>query len=104
MRLNGVRVAFGRLLRGVLLGAAAASAVAASPACGLRADIAAQLAADWDERPVARGLTVRGDLAEVFASPSGSFTILVTRPDGRACAIAAGEIWTADAPVAGEPS
>lgn len=32
---------------------------------------------------------------EVFASESGSFTIVNTRPDGLSCLIAAGENWQA---------
>jgi hypothetical protein len=68
----------------------------ANPACGERTALAAELEARYAERPVARGLTLRGDLAEVFASPGGTFTILITRPDGRTCAIAAGEGWAAE--------
>lgn len=39
-----------------------------------------------------------GAVTEVFASAeTGTWTIIVTRPDGVSCAVAAGEAWQDDA-------
>lgn len=77
---------------------AAALSLAASPAlaqavCGPRAELAEKLAAEFGERPVARGLATDGRMVEVFAGPEGSWTLVVTTPAGRACLAAAGEAW-----------
>ena len=86
----------------MLLLAAARAAVAgparAQAVCGARAEIADRLAGAFAEVPVARGLSADGRMVEVFASPEGSWTLVVTRPDGRACLAAAGEAWEAVAP------
>lgn len=61
--------------------------------CGLRAEIAASLAAKFSERPVSVGLNVDGGMLEVFASKSGTFTVLLTDPTGHACVMTAGNNW-----------
>lgn len=74
----------------------------AQQACAPRADIVAQLASAYGEHRVAAGLQSPG-VIEVFASAeTGTWTIIVTRPDGIACAVAAGEAWQADAPKPGQ--
>ncbi len=42
---------------------------------------------------VAMGLVSNGSINEVLASKDGSWTIIVTRPDGMSCVVAAGEAW-----------
>jgi len=61
--------------------------------CGARGALVARLAREHDERPVARALAAGGRLVEVLAAPGGSWTLLVTLPDGRSCAVAAGTSW-----------
>ncbi len=39
------------------------------------------------------GLASNGAVIEVLASPSGSFTIILTQPNGLSCVMAAGENW-----------
>lgn len=74
--------------------------------CALRTDIVAQLEQKYGERRVGAGLQNRGAVTEVFASAeTGTWTIIQTRPDGVACAVAAGESWADERPAPdGDPS
>ena len=66
---------------------------AAAMLCGPRKDVAEDLAKNHGEVPISWGLIGNSHLIEVFVSPTGDFTIIVTRPDGLACIMAAGENW-----------
>ncbi len=67
---------------------------AAQSACTTRSAVAAQLAGDFAEAPVAAGLVSSGAVIEVFTSDDGStWTIVLTRPEGTSCLVAAGEAW-----------
>lgn len=66
--------------------------------CGPRRTLAARLARDYAERPVSMGLTGDGLMLEVFAGDRETFTILLTRPDGLSCILAAGEAWRGPLP------
>jgi hypothetical protein len=57
------------------------------------------------ERRAAGGLAANGNLVEVFASASGSWTIIATRPSGVACIVGSGEAFhlAPPAPVTEEP-
>jgi hypothetical protein len=83
----------------VVLAAASAMPMAASAApanCGPRPDLLKQLANKYSEAPVAIGLSNTGALVEVLTSDSGdTWTILVSKPDGTSCLVAAGEEWQA---------
>jgi hypothetical protein len=62
--------------------------------CAKRADIAVHLAHVYQERPVARGLSEKGVLLEVFASRDGaSWTAVASFVDGMSCLIASGHFW-----------
>ena len=81
-----------------LLIVALAAVVSAAPAfasrvCGERERMAQQLERNYKEVPQAVGLSSEGRVIEVFASDSGSWTILVTYPNGLSCAIDSGEAW-----------
>ena len=39
------------------------------------------------------GLSNTGVMVEIFASNKGTFTILLTQPDGTSCFVAAGDYW-----------
>ncbi len=68
--------------------------------CGPRAAILDTLSHDYRESPSAMGMSNTGNVIEVFTARSGkTWTILVTRPDGSSCVVAAGEQWT---PVLGQ--
>ncbi len=74
----------------VTLTATAAGAVAP---CGARSDIVALLKDSFDEVDVGRGLSDRGLLVELFVSPAGSWTLVLTNSRGLSCLADAGEAW-----------
>ncbi len=61
--------------------------------CGERRALVANLQNTHSETPVSVGLGSNGTIIEVFASPSGTFTIILTQPNGLSCVMAAGEYW-----------
>ncbi len=61
--------------------------------CGERRAVVANLEKIHSEAPVSIGLASNGAVIEVLASPSGSFTIILTQPNGLTCVMAAGENW-----------
>jgi len=82
----------------------AVSTISAMPAqaqqqmlCGLRDDMGKMLEKRFGEQPQAAGVV--GDrIVELLVSQTGSWTILMTSADGRACVVTGGEDWT-DQPV-----
>ena len=65
--------------------------------CGLRDDMGKMLDQRFGEQPQAAGVV--GDrIVELLVSQTGSWTILLTSTDGRACVVTGGEDWT-DQPV-----
>lgn len=65
--------------------------------CGLRDDMGKMLDQRFGEQPQAGGIV--GDrIVELLVSQTGSWTILITSADGRACVVTGGEDWT-DQPV-----
>ena len=80
------------LVSAALAAAAAAPAQAQSRNCGPHGAVTAHLAERFSESRQMIGLGANNQIVEVYASPeSGSWTILVSRPDGLACIVAAGE-------------
>lgn len=68
-----------------------ARAFAQTP-CGDRAGIVKMLAEKYREQAMDRGLIPsQQQVLEVFASPAGTWTILISRPSGLTCIMAAGE-------------
>ena len=47
----------------------------------------------YSENPVAMGTVNEDRFMQLFVSPEGSWTILVTQTDGQACIVAAGQNW-----------
>ncbi len=68
-------------------------AVAAQQACNLRPQVLEHLEGRFQEAPSAIGLTSDGKVVEVLTSAKGSWTIIVTAPDGVSCLLAAGQAW-----------
>lgn len=65
--------------------------------CGLRDDMGRMLDQRFGEQPQAGGIV--GDrIVELLVSQTGSWTILITSADGRACVVTGGDDWT-DQPV-----
>lgn len=79
-------------------GAATAPPVAeAQLVCGTRDSLVALLEQNYGEVQKGVGLRGGGALYELWASEKGSWTFLLTRPDGITCVVADGQHWT-DAP------
>jgi len=69
-------------------------AAAETLTCTERKAAIRHLGSKFSEAPVAMGMTNTGAVLEVLTSDAGgSWTILITMPDGTACLIAAGEAW-----------
>ena len=61
--------------------------------CGEHSEVVENLKKNYSEVPVYIGLGNKGTVIEILAAPSGSFTILYTRPNGLSCILAAGTAW-----------
>lgn len=76
--------------------------------CGPRDAVLAQLADRWGETRRSVGLAAGQQVMEVFASAeTGTWTIIVTLPDGRSCLVASGEGFEAlspEQPAKGRPA
>lgn len=78
-----------------LLAVSVTPGAAQVPACGLRKSIVDHLSARYREVRQAIGLVSEKAIMEVYASPAGSWTILMSNPAGRSCIIASGQAWSA---------
>ena len=61
--------------------------------CGDRGEIVKMLNKKYSERPHALGIANQANLLEVYTSTSGSWTILITKPQGVSCIIGTGQSW-----------
>ena len=70
------------------------TAVSAMPHCAARDSVVASLQDRYAERHIASGLQSDTGLLEIWASDvDGSWTVLMTRPDGQTCVVASGTHW-----------
>ncbi len=79
---------------------AQAQSPAQSPAqaqqCDQRARMIGHLARKYQEAPVAIGVTASGGMVEVLTTgDGGTWTIILSNPNGTSCLVAAGEGWRA---------
>lgn len=82
------------LLASALALAFISPAFAQTRACAPRDQVVERLADRYGETLQSMGMHANNSLLEVYASEStGTWTILVTSPDGIACLIAAGKMW-----------
>ena len=65
----------------------------AQSVCNDRAKFVEQLSGGYAENTVAMGLVNNGSILEILTSNKGSWTILITKPDGISCVVAAGDAW-----------
>lgn len=71
-----------------------ATPATAEPQCGDREIIAANLAERFGETPIGMGLSVAGEMVEVFASAkTGTWTLIASKPGGQSCLVTHGEGW-----------
>ncbi|MEM9736358.1 MAG: hypothetical protein AAF908_07110 [Pseudomonadota bacterium] len=62
--------------------------------CGKREQIVKQLEGRYGEAPTAIGLADGAGVMEIYANPtSGSWTIVITNPQGLTCLMAAGQAF-----------
>ncbi len=89
-----------RLLMGAVAVAVAAPLNAAQAAkCAQRDDLVSRLESKYSEKLSARGLQSEKSMIEVFASvTSGTFTVLLTNPQGVSCVVGAGTNWHIEEP------
>ncbi len=81
-----------RLLLAILLFAGSPSIAAAQTVCVDRAAMLDHLAAEYGEQLTAVKMIENYGLVEVLSSPSkGTWTIILTKPSGISCVLAAGE-------------
>ena len=108
-RSRGLRVALALFLAAVALGAVLLALVFfTAPAqavsfqlvgqCWPRGELVTYLDKSHSEHPVSIGMERGGSVIEVFLSDAGTFSIVMTRPDGNSCLLAAGDDWE-DLPV-----
>ena len=74
----------------VMLGATPTSA---QTVCGDRSEMVEFLARNYQESRIGVGVNARGAVIEVFASNTGTWSILVTVPGGPTCVISEGDGW-----------
>ncbi len=78
--------------------------------CAGRDMVTERLASGYDEKQTGLGLQSENRLVEIWSSEkTGSWTILVTLPDGTSCVLASGANWIGAPPLAmpavkGQPS
>jgi len=70
-----------------------AAPASAQMQCGNREKMVDYLAREYQESRVGVGIETRGAALELFASKTGTWTILVTVPTGLTCIIGSGENW-----------
>ena len=85
------------MLRRIILASVVAGTLA-SPAtaqmvCSERDKFLKHLGEGYSEAPVAMGLASNGTVLEVLASTKGTWTIILTKPNGLSCVVASGEAW-----------
>ena len=76
----------------------------AQSVCGNHTDILKILEESHSEKPRAIAISTDGKLLEVVVSTTGTWSILLTRPDRQTCVVATGEGWESLPAVAREPS
>ncbi len=68
-------------------------AASAQPVCGTHNAVSDNLKKSYAEAPVSMGVTMGGGVIEVYASAEGTWTLVITQPNGLSCLIAAGQDW-----------
>lgn len=83
-----------RIATALLLMTGMAAPAAAQHVCASRDALMQSLADDFKEAPAALGISDGGNVVELLTSgEGGTWTILMTTPDGTSCVIATGQQW-----------
>lgn len=93
-----LRTAKWSLTMGLAAAAVCLSTVAAGQTrvCDQRKTVLGHLSEKYHEAPVAMGVTSGGEVIEILTADGGdTWTIILSKPDGMSCLVAAGEGWRA---------
>jgi hypothetical protein len=71
--------------------------------CKKRSELIKVLKDKFGEQQQSFGLQNDTRVLEVYASASGSWTAILTMPNGKSCVVAAGQVWTTLPLVVGVP-
>lgn len=83
----------------------AAFVAAVLAACQPTAEAHKQLEQQFNEQRISASLNVKGNILEVWSSPTGSWTALITKPDGMSCVLDYGTgVATFPMPKPGRPA
>lgn len=92
-------------LAALLIASPALSQTVVWPTCGLAKAAYAELAGKYGESRILVLADAPDAIVEIWVSASGSWSLLVTKPDGTTCLYADGDGWEAlPLPEAGEPA
>jgi hypothetical protein len=69
---------------------------ATGPPCGNRADMVTYLKSAHGELSAGHGLRSDGLVLELFVGPTGSWSVVLTHPNGFSCLVSFGEAWEMD--------
>lgn len=75
-----------------------AAAQSTAAGCSDRTVMVKHLKSAYGETRLGAGLQSETGLMELYVSKGGSWTLLLTRPDGTSCPVAVGENWLQDNP------
>lgn len=92
------------LVAGLLASPASAQMMQEDLTCGVRDTVIERLELRFGEIQQGTGLVSTNRVLELWRSQDGTWTILMTRPDGRTCIMAAGEGWDEKDAVPGDPT
>jgi hypothetical protein len=81
------------LVVGTLYSTAIPAGAQTQEQCGPRAEVVKVLNAKYQESQRALGLINEKAMMEVYISPAGTWTMVVTNETGMSCVLAAGEAW-----------
>ncbi len=82
-----------------------ATSANAQQVCASRDRAVVQLEKQFEENVSGRGLTLNGKkMFELFISEKGSWTMLISDPQGRSCIVASGEYWQGITALIGDPA
>jgi hypothetical protein len=87
-----MKTAFAAIVAAAFCGAST-SAPAIEVQCAEHSLMLNLLEKKFSEDPVAMGTVNEDRYMQLFVSPKGTWTILVTETDGKACIVAAGQNW-----------
>ena len=98
-----MRIIFSLIAASVLL--ISASSANAKQSCAPHDRAVKQLEKQFGEKVFGRGLAANGKrMIELFVSENGSWTMLISGPNGRSCVMAIGENWQGIKVLVGDPA